>query len=293
MADSNEALALTGKPLVESPDRRHGYEVPIGLSSQCRFSWSTPGNGRICRLSYAISSQCISLYAAASSIIPAFFGTDSLGRDIFSRVLMGARISVIVSFTAVALSVVLGSVIGIVAAYFRRLEGLFMRVIDALWSIPTTLLALAIAITMRPSIGSVIIVIGVVSAPVYARLVFGQALALRDRQFVYAARAAGCGTLKILGNHIFLNLTTPIIVQAALGIGSAVILESSMSFLGIGIQPPTPSWGVMISTGFTWLEVAPWLALFPGLAIYLTVTCYNVLGDKLRVMLDPKQRRVS
>ena len=217
-------------------------------------------------------------------------GTDDIGRDIFSRIIIGTRISVLVGIGSVAMASFIGTFFGLIASHFRKLEALIMRVIDALWSIPTILLALSIAITLKSGLGSVIVVIGIVYCPIFTRLVFAQAVVLRENDFILASRAIGCKTMRLLFRHMLPNLISPLIVQGTLAAGTAIVLESTMSFLGVGIQPPTPSWGVIIRTGYNWIEKAPWMAIFPGLTIYFTVISLNIIGDRLRIKLDPKQK---
>ncbi|HZJ08401.1 MAG TPA: ABC transporter permease [Trueperaceae bacterium] len=220
-----------------------------------------------------------------------FFGTDEFGRDIFSRILHGAAVSVKVALIAVGISAVTGVTLGLFAGYSGGwLDEVVMRIMDVFFALPAVLLAIVVMAILGRGVENAMIAIAIVYAPIFARVTRGAVIAVRDREFVNAARALGQGRVRIMFAHVLPNALGPIIVQTSLSLAFAILAEAALSFFGLGTQPPDPSWGRMLSEGRAYLRQAPWMGIFPGLAIMFSVLGFNLLGDGLRDVLDPRYR---
>jgi peptide/nickel transport system permease protein len=221
------------------------------------------------------------------------FGADDFGRDVLSRVLSGASVSLKVGLIAVSISTVVGTLLGAVSGYYGRwLDEVIMRLMDILFAFPAILLAIAIMAALGPGISNAMIAIGIVYTPIFARITRGSVLTVREEVYVDAARSIGCPDWRILFRHILPNVIAPVVVETTLSLAFAILAEAALSFLGLGTQPPDPSWGRMLSESRGYIQDAPWLGVFPGLAIMFTVMGFNFLGDGLRDALDPRMKQV-
>jgi peptide/nickel transport system permease protein len=281
----------------------------IGAGAPTSLVWRRLKRHRLAMVSVAVVTILAAVCAAAPLLAPYEFdaidlssirqapspahwmGTDDLGRDLFTRVLYGGRVSILIGVLAAVIGTGLGSLVGALAGYFgRRLDNVLMRLTDVAYAIPTLPLLIVLASYTQAAAGSMALIIGLLSWMATARVVRGEVLSLKEMAYVEAARSLGATHSRIIVRHILPNVVGPIVVGATLAVGNAIILESSLSFLGLGVQPPTPTWGNMLMDAQSTMATKPWLTVFPGLAILLTVLSVNFIGDGLRDALDPRGR---
>ncbi|HEY8657277.1 MAG TPA: ABC transporter permease [Candidatus Limnocylindria bacterium] len=289
---------------------RDASVAPTASRSQRRRMWDTFVGNRaaVIGLALAVVITLLSIFApliasqdplaqnGAARLTPPDdvyrLGRDAFGRDVLARILYAGRVSLVIGIASVALGGTIGTLIGLVAGYSGgKLEGLLMRAVDVLMAFPSLLLGLTVLAVLGPGLEKVILAIGLLLSPPFARVVHGATLSLKEQEFLSAARAVGAGHIRLMRVHILPNMVGEIAVLVSVLTASAIRVEASLSFIGLGISPPTPTWGNMIRDGTTHLINAPWLSVFPGLAILLTVLAFNLLGDGLRDVLDPKLQR--
>ncbi|MEY4863869.1 MAG: dipeptide transporter [Pseudomonadota bacterium] len=281
LAARNSPARLALRSLVRRPSAIFGFTVLALVALLAVFApWIAP---------YDPLATSWALVRKAPSAAH-WFGTDEVGRDLLSRVIWGGRASLSAGVIAVAIAVGVGVPIGMLAGYLGGwVDAIISRLTDAMLAIPFLILAIALAAFLGPSLGNAMIAIGITATPIFVRLSRGQVLSARAEDYVEAARAVGNPPARILMRHILPNIAPPVLVQGTLAIAAAIIAEASLSFLGLGQQPPSPSWGSMLNTAQRFLTQAPWMAIFPGLAIFLTVLAFNLFGDALRDALDPRR----
>lgn len=286
-------------------------EPPVEHRSRLRTTIETVVHNRLAVVGLVILAGLVLVALFADLIAPAtvnevdipnrlsppsvgnWFGTDDLGRDIFSRVVIASRVSLQVGVISVGLAMGIGVPIGLIAGYYgKQVDSILMRMMDILFSFPAILLAIAILAALGSGITNAMVAIGIVYTPIFARITRGSVLSVKESVFVTAARSLGATDSRIIRTHILPNVLAPIIVQTSLSLAFAILAEAALSFLGLGVQPPDPAWGRMLADGRGFFQDAWWMAVFPGLAILLTVMSFNFLGDGLRDALDPQQRSV-
>jgi peptide/nickel transport system permease protein len=277
--------------------------------SELRRVVRTLSRNRLVLIGFALVVAVIVVAAAADPIAPYdpiannvraaqqppssfyIFGTDRYGRDVFSRVVHGSRLSLFVALVSVAASAVVGTTLGMLSGYYRGwLDNLIGRIFDVFFSFPGLLLAIGVSAMLGPGLNNAIIAIAVVFSPVFGRVVRGPVLVERGKEYVEAARVIGASAPRIIIGHVLPNVLSPLSVLATITFSQAILLEANLSFLGLGTQPPAPSWGTMLQEARSFLELAPWMSIFPGLAIMLSVLAFNLLGDGIRDVLDPRSR---
>lgn len=297
-ADAADAALPVPEPLLRAP-RTYGFRYLLRRYARNRLSLVGMWIVLIIILT-AIFAPWLAPYDPAKPDFMAtlqpptpahLMGTDDLGRDVLSRVIYGTRVSLLAGLISVGIAVAVGLPVGLVSGFYRgRLDDLLMRVTDAMLSFPFLVLALALVAVLGAGLDRAMIAIGIVFVPAFIRLARGQALSEREQNYVEAARALGAEDGRLLRRHILPNILSPVLVQASLSTATAITAEATLSFLGLGTQPPTPSWGSMLNFAQPYLGTAPWMAIYPGIAIFVTVLALNVLGDGLREALDPRLR---